>query len=355
MTLIAVFAIKCHRQGTGTAGQILTDRAPPGLARFVPPDVVFTSFLQIVPCDRVAIVLESLGENGAAKRSHPGKDSMTQTEDEFFKELLAVFKEEADEHMQAILAGLEALEGGVPAEKEAEVLEPMYRGAHTLKGAARAVDLSVIEGPCVALQDLFRDWKNGELRVAAEQLGAVRSAVEMLGRLLAGEPVSDGDLARMVRSIDALAGRGPPEDAGGSSPEEVSQPLSPTKPLAPEETSILIVEDSPTARLILRNVLETAGYTVVVAKDGKEGWDLLGTVEVHAVVSDVDMPVMNGLQLVAEIRKDPRTSGLPVVLVTSRESEQDKAAGLAAGANVYLRKSSFDQNGLLTTLKGLLA
>jgi two-component system chemotaxis sensor kinase CheA len=118
--------------------------------------------------------------------------------------------------------------------------------------------------------------------------------------------------------------------------------------------SLLIVEDSITARILLKNILETAGYETVSAVDGLDALALLRTEEIDLVVSDVDMPRMNGFDLTSRIRASREFADLPVVLVTSLDSREDRERGIEAGANAYIVKSSFDQSNLLEVIKRLI-
>ena len=118
--------------------------------------------------------------------------------------------------------------------------------------------------------------------------------------------------------------------------------------------SVLIVEDSITARTLLKNILETAGYETVSAVDGLDALALLRTEEIDIVVSDVDMPRMNGFDLTSRVRASREFSDLPVVLVTSLDSREDRERGIEAGANAYIIKSSFDQSNLLDVIKRLV-
>jgi two-component system chemotaxis sensor kinase CheA len=126
------------------------------------------------------------------------------------------------------------------------------------------------------------------------------------------------------------------------------------KEVKAEKKSILIVEDSITARTLLKNILETAGYNVKTAVDGIDALTALKTEEFDLVVSDVDMPRMNGFDLTAKIRSDKKLADLPVVLVTALESREDRERGIDVGANAYIVKSSFDQSNLLETIKRLI-
>jgi two-component system chemotaxis sensor kinase CheA len=118
--------------------------------------------------------------------------------------------------------------------------------------------------------------------------------------------------------------------------------------------AVLVVEDSITARSLLKNILETAGYRVVTALDGIDALTQLRTADIDLVVSDVDMPRMNGFDLTAKIRASREFADLPVVLVTSLDSREDKERGIEVGANAYVVKSSFDQSNLLEFVKRLI-
>ncbi len=123
---------------------------------------------------------------------------------------------------------------------------------------------------------------------------------------------------------------------------------------AAKQKSILIAEDSITARTLLKNILEAAGYHVKTAVDGVDAFTTLRTEAFDLVVSDVDMPRMNGLDLTAKIRGDKKLAELPVVLVTALESREDRERGIDVGANAYLVKSSFDQSNLLEAIRRLI-
>ncbi len=126
------------------------------------------------------------------------------------------------------------------------------------------------------------------------------------------------------------------------------------QPAAAPARTILVVEDSITSRMLIKGVLEAAGYTVKTAVDGIEGFTALRAGHFDLVVSDVEMPRLNGFDLTARIRADKALKELPVVLVTALESREDRERGIDVGANAYLVKSSFDQSNLLETLRRLV-
>ena len=117
---------------------------------------------------------------------------------------------------------------------------------------------------------------------------------------------------------------------------------------------ILIAEDSITSRALLRNILESSGYFVKTAIDGLEAFQILQSDQFDLVVSDVEMPGMNGFELTAKIKSDSRFGQIPVILVTSLSSDFDKQRGLEAGANAYIIKSNFEQSNLVETIKRLI-
>ena len=123
---------------------------------------------------------------------------------------------------------------------------------------------------------------------------------------------------------------------------------------AARRKSLLVVEDSITSRLLLKNILVSAGFDVCTAVDGAEAWSTLQAREVDGVVSDIDMPRMNGFELTQKIRADKKLSGLPVVLVTALKSQASRERGAEVGADAYIVKSSFDQSNLLDVVRRLI-
>ncbi|MCA9122093.1 MAG: hybrid sensor histidine kinase/response regulator [Planctomycetaceae bacterium] len=117
---------------------------------------------------------------------------------------------------------------------------------------------------------------------------------------------------------------------------------------------VLVVDDSVTTRTLMKSILEAAGYEVTSAADGAQAWDLLTHIEVDLVVSDVDMPRMDGFTLTDKIRKSKKLGELPVILVTARASDEDRTQGVRVGASVYLVKSGFDQSNLLESIQQLI-
>ena len=121
-----------------------------------------------------------------------------------------------------------------------------------------------------------------------------------------------------------------------------------------EQKSIIIAEDSITSRMLLKDILESAGYLVKTAVDGAEALSFLREGEYDILVSDIDMPRMDGFELTTKVRCDKRLAELPVVLVTALKSREDRERGMEAGANAYIEKASFDPRKLLNVVKRLV-
>ena len=121
-----------------------------------------------------------------------------------------------------------------------------------------------------------------------------------------------------------------------------------------QQKHVLVVEDSITARGLIKGILELAGYRVTTAVDGVDGYALLRNDNFDIVVSDVEMPRMDGFDLTAKIRADKKLADLPVVLVTALESREDRERGIDVGADAYIVKRSFEQSNLLEVMGRLV-
>jgi two-component system, chemotaxis family, sensor kinase CheA len=225
-------------------------------------------------------------------------------------------------------------------------------------GALRVADLSSVLGwpapppppgkrPCVVVQaggdraGFFVEEVLGEREVLVKEMAPPLLRVR---HVAAGGLIGTGELALILRPEDLVPGiRELSASASRTASVESTQPAA-----------ILVVDDSITTRTMERNLLEAAGYHVEVAADGIEAWAALKTRPFDLVVSDVDMPRMDGFGLTARIRSEERLSDLPVVLVTALESREDRERGVEVGANAYVIKSGFDQSKLLEIIQRLV-
>ncbi|WP_447981907.1 response regulator [Achromobacter kerstersii] len=117
---------------------------------------------------------------------------------------------------------------------------------------------------------------------------------------------------------------------------------------------VLVVDDSLTVRELERKLLVNRGFDVAVAVDGMDGWNMLRGEDFDLVVTDVDMPRMDGIELVSRIKADPKLQSLPVMVVSYKDREEDRRRGLDAGADYYLAKGSFHDDALLDAVEDLI-
>ena len=117
---------------------------------------------------------------------------------------------------------------------------------------------------------------------------------------------------------------------------------------------ILVVDDSLNTREIVKDVLEAHGYLVTLAEDGMDGLRRAHSGEFDAVLTDVEMPNMDGFTLTERLREDDKYRNTPIIIITSREKEEDKRRGIQVGADAYIVKGDFDQSNLVDTLRNLL-
>jgi two-component system chemotaxis sensor kinase CheA len=122
----------------------------------------------------------------------------------------------------------------------------------------------------------------------------------------------------------------------------------------PPQLSVVVVDDTMMVRELQRSILERGGYAVRTASDGAEAMAMLSEAPADLVVTDVEMPILDGLQLIKNMRAHSRLANVPVLIVSSHGSEEDRQRGLDAGADGYIVKTSFDEAGLLSAVSRLL-
>ena len=159
-----------------------------------------------------------------------------------------------------------------------------------------------------------------------------------------GSPVLIVDVEDLVRSIEKLADTGA---LAGLRPQEAQTQASRPK-------RVLVVDDSLTVRELERKLLVSKGYDVEVAVDGADGWNVLRESDFDLVISDVDMPRMDGIEFITMMKKDPKLRSVPAMIVSYKDREDDRRRGLEAGADYYLSKGSFHDDTLLRAVNDLI-
>ncbi len=183
-----------------------------------------------------------------------------------------------------------------------------------------------------------------DVRPLDPRLGKVPN-INSVSILEDGWPVLIIDVEDLVRSVDNLLG-----GRRALSLAEAAAASSRVK----RNRRVLVVDDSITVRELERHLLEARGYEVEVAVDGLDGWNTVRGGRYDLVVSDVDMPRMDGIQLVTQIKQDARLRSIPVVIVSYKDRAEDRLRGLEAGADAYLTKGSFHDETFLTTVEDLI-
>jgi two-component system sensor histidine kinase and response regulator WspE len=186
--------------------------------------------------------------------------------------------------------------------------------------------------------DDFRGEQDLVVRPLDARLGKVPN-ISAAAILDDGSPVLIADVEDLIRSMDQYIQRGALQRF-----KREDSARGPAK-------RVLVVDDSITVREVERQILRNEGFEVTVAIDGQEGWNTVRSEAFDLVISDVDMPRMDGLELVRLIRGDASLRHLPVIIVSYKERSEDRLRGLDVGANYYLTKSSFHDDTFLQAVR----
>jgi two-component system, chemotaxis family, sensor kinase CheA len=239
--------------------------------------------------------------------------------------------------------------------------ELMLEGRAALELRGRSVPLSDLadligaDAPALPERPPAIVVAGGGRRIAAacdRLLGQDEVVVKPLGPLLAG---AQGYLGAAILGDGRIALLLDPSALSRTSGRRRLRPVAVPVAAEPLTPKVLVVEDSYTVRELQRTILEAAGYRVETSRDGKEAFDRVASDdEIDLVLTDLEMPVMDGIELTRAIRARPERSSLPVVIVTSRGTEDDRRLGVEAGADAYMVKRAFDQQALLDIVERLV-
>ncbi|WCM52434.1 hybrid sensor histidine kinase/response regulator [Pseudomonas sp. WJP1] len=234
-----------------------------------------------------------------------------------------------------------------------------HEGRHVgLVAASQLLQRPASQGSQSTLKVVVIRERDAIYGVAVERFIGERTLVvlpldERLGKvqdISAGALLDDGsvvlivDVEDMLRSVDKLLNTGRLERIARHSNQAVEAPRK----------RVLVVDDSLTVRELQRKLLLNRGYDVAVAVDGMDGWNALRSEDFDLLITDIDMPRMDGIELVSLLRRDNRLQSLPVMVVSYKDREEDRRRGLDAGADYYLAKASFHDDALLDAVVELI-
>jgi two-component system chemotaxis sensor kinase CheA len=204
-------------------------------------------------------------------------------------------------------------------------------------------------GPTVVLSDSARRHGFGVDRLLGQRDVVLKSLSRRLPHLpaLAGASVEPDGSILLVLDPPGLIQRARRTGIGNEPRTPIHSPDLPRR-------RILVVDDALTVRELQRSILERAGFEVRIAADGSEALAKLAEEPSDLVLTDVEMPIMDGFALTEAIRAHPSVANIPVLILTSRASEADRQRGLDVGADGYIIKSGFDEGSLLTAVNRLL-
>ncbi|CAN7264271.1 hybrid sensor histidine kinase/response regulator [Trinickia sp. LjRoot230] len=223
--------------------------------------------------------------------------------------------------------------------------------AHQLLGMD-ASDESRASAAVVVIGDERETYGVAVDRFLGERMLVVQPLDSRLGKvkdIAAGALMENGDVVLIVDVEDLLRSVGKLVRGGQLDKVRRAQGVATLK-----RKNVLVVEDSLTVRELERKLLEKRGYTVTVAVDGMDGWNVLRSGSFDLVVTDVDMPRMDGIELVTLIKRDALLKTVPVMIVSYKDRDEDRRRGLDAGADYYLAKSSFHDEALLDAVHDLI-
>jgi two-component system chemotaxis sensor kinase CheA len=228
----------------------------------------------------------------------------------------------------------------------ADILElPIRAQMEDKQSSFACILLRVGEDWLGLLVDRLIDEQDAILKPQSKLLKRVRN---VSGATILGT----GEVCMVLNPIDIIKSVRGVHRRANVSPERVEP--APLQAESLDKQMLLLVEDSITTRTQEKRILEAAGYGVVTAVDGLDGYNKLRSGRFDAVVSDIQMPNLDGLELTARIRNHQEYSELPIILVTSLATDEDRRRGADAGANAYITKSSFNQDVLVETLQRLI-
>ena len=227
-------------------------------------------------------------------------------------------------------------------------------GAHFLREVMNLPDVELNNSkkrfPVIILQGasekiaVVAEYFNGESEIVVRSLDSRLKHIEgIMGITI----LSDGQIAQVIDIPDFISMVQLKHELNLSVSDETEGEVK-------TGSRILVVEDSLTIRKMEKDLLEEEGFRVLVATDGIEGLRIAKMESVDLILTDIDMPRMNGIEMTMELKKNPQTQNIPIIIVSYKDRKEDKARGLEAGADHYIGKSEFNTDDFFKVIKGLI-
>ena len=159
-----------------------------------------------------------------------------------------------------------------------------------------------------------------------------------------GSPVLIVDIGDLIRSVEKSIEAGTLDSIKSTADEKIEK----------RRKRVLVVDDSLTVRELEKKLLQTRGYEVEIAVDGMDGWNAIRSGHFDLVITDIDMPRMDGIEIITLVKRDLNLKSLPMMIVSYKDRPEDRRRGLEAGADYYLAKASFHEEALLQAVVNLI-
>ncbi len=258
----------------------------------------------------------------------------------------------------------------LPIENVVETIRVDREAIHTVEGK-EAITLRGQILPLVRLNDVFSLSQRGIVEKKFFLVVIVQSVEKKIGlmvdQLLGRQKIVRKNLTSPLKNLSGVSGAtiigdgrvililDVPQIIENVEGVMVKKVQIPAKPAAAKKRKgILLAEDTLSTAMLEKSILESAGFSVVIARDGQEALEKAGQERFDLVITDVLMPRMDGFELTLRLKKDKLYKDVPIIIVTTRQSDADKRRGLEAGAEAYILKSEFTSEGLLETIERLI-
>ncbi len=229
------------------------------------------------------------------------------------------------------------------------VLEPTLHLRTFLPDADRTNSLAIVLSSAESMAAIVVDDVEAEVEIVIRTLGTFFEQQE----IISGMTISaSGDIYFVLNPADLVRIATTPASPSNHVTENSSTACINLKPS--RDTVVLVVDDSATSRILNQKLLSASGFRVILANDGRQALEVLRNQICHLILTDVQMPQMDGYELTKIVKQDPHLASIPVILLTALDAREDRERGIQSGADAYLIKRELTQQELVTTIEQLI-